>query len=60
MLAIIFAIAAMVCAIGWLVYWLVSLALILYMTGQDIPLPSRDEMKACLEAVIRNLIDDMR
>lgn len=53
-LIIIFAVAAIICAIGWLCYWVSTAALIMYMIRKNYTLPTDPELKACMAEVVRN------
>lgn len=53
-IVILLVIALVVCASKWLSYWISSAALLLYIQGKEYTLPSEEEMKACMKAVIQN------
>lgn len=50
-LAIVFAIAAAICAIGWLCYWISCAAMLMYMIGKGYTLPTDEEQRACIREV---------
>lgn len=56
MLEIGFLIATIICAIGWIKYYIGALTLIYYMTSKDYILPSKNEMKACSTYVVKRLL----
>lgn len=47
MLTLFFFITTVVCAIGWLLYWVGSAALAKYILDKGYELPSDDELKVC-------------
>lgn len=55
-MAIIFAIAAMVCAIGWLVRWINTAALLWYLIDKGYPEPTKEEWAEYSGKVIWKLI----
>lgn len=56
MWTIVFAVAAVICGIGWLCYWVSTAALIMYMIGKEYTLPTDEELRACTAEVIRRKI----
>ena len=53
MWAIVFAVIAIVCGIGWLCYWLSSASLVMFMIAKGYTLPTEVELKACMKEVIK-------
>lgn len=54
---IILAITTAVCGIGWLVRWLNTTALLLYMLRKGCPLPTNEELRECAYSVLAHLIN---
>lgn len=53
---IVFAVAAAICGIGWLSYWLCTASLVMYMIGKEYTLPTDEEWRACMIEVIKRKI----
>lgn len=60
MLTFIFGITAIVCAVGWFCYWLSTAMLIMYMLAKGYTLPTEEESKACMIAILRKLFKPKR
>lgn len=59
MLVLIFAIAAVFCAVKWFVWRLSVMVLLRYMQRKDVPLPSEAEMREGGKWVAAHLISDL-
>ena len=55
-MAIVFLVTTVICAIGWLCYWVASAALAKYMLDKGYTPPSDKEMKACSMYVWNQLL----
>lgn len=55
-MTIFFAITTVICGIGWLMRWLNTAALILYLLEKGYPEPTKEEWEACTSSVIMLLI----
>lgn len=59
LIAIVFAVLAVICAIGWLTMHISTGMLIWYLQKKGIPLPSSEEMKEGSRWVVQHLIGDL-
>lgn len=53
MTTVILTIIAAVCAVKWMIYRVSFMALTMYMLGKEYTPPADEELKACMEVVIR-------
>lgn len=56
MLSVIFAIIAIVCAIGWLCYWVSFAALYMYILAKEYTPPTEEELKVCISEVVKRTL----
>lgn len=59
MAAIVLAVVAGICAIGWLTRYISTATLLWYLQEKGIPLPSEKEMKAGTEWVVSHMVRDL-
>lgn len=57
MLSVFFAITTAICGIGWLVRWLNTAALLLYMHRKGFPFPTKNELRECAYSVLIHRIN---
>lgn len=56
-MGIVLAITTAVCGIGWLVYWVSTASLLLYMIRKGYVLPTKAEWRDCAYSVLSHLIN---
>ena len=55
-MVIILAITTVICGIGWLVYWLSTASLLLYLLRHGYPWPTEEEWRDCVLSFFSRLI----
>ena len=55
-MVVVFVITTAICGIGWLLYWLCTASLLLYLLRHGYPLPTKKEWRDCAYSVLVHLI----
>ncbi len=56
MMTIVFAVATIICALGWLTRYISCTVMIYYMKKKGYKLPNDEEIRECTQETIRNLL----
>lgn len=55
-MTVVLLLVSVVCGIGWLIRWLNTSALILYLLEKGYPVPTKEEWEACTQKILMHLI----
>lgn len=55
-MVVVLVITTAICGIGWLLYWLSTASLLLYLLRHGYPLPTKKEWRDCALSVLSHLL----